>query len=124
MELAERRVIVTAMVIVRRAIAILLFLTIGLGMSVLSAQFGEMAQSGVPPAVDLTMPADCGSCNEDDVIPSSATCTPSCIGTSVEIWGSGPNFGNPVKFLLLAGSESGSWAMPPEPQPPRVYILV
>lgn len=112
-----------AMGIARRAITVLLLLTIGLGMPVISALAGDMSQSEVTATADLTMPADCGSCNEDDVIASSATCSPSCIGTSVEIRGIVPNSGDTAKSLPLAGSESGGWAMPPEPQPPRVYIL-
>ena len=107
----------------RRILAVLLLLTWGLGMPVLSAQAGEMAQHAVQAAADGPAPMDCGDCGAGKMAMSAAVCSATCVGSQAKDFVSGTLATAAADFDILSEGRFSGSINSPEPYPPKPTIL-
>ena len=103
---------------------VLLLLALGLGLPVLSAQAGEMAQHAVQAASDGPSPMDCGDCGDGQMAMSSAACSGACAGSQAkEVVSVAVTTAAGDDFHILAEGRLGGSINSPEPYPPKPTIL-
>ena len=109
----------------RRLVAVLLLLALGLGTPVLSAQAGDMSQQSIEATADQSAPGTCDGCGGGDMAMSTSGCVLSCPGSSMEAWGKNIKLdaGRAGHIVALQQRFRGLVGHP-EPFPPRLNILV